>query len=67
MNQKKYSIIPIHYNPEGDVEKYKKYAEQLVNDPRISVIFGCRLSTHKNAIKAIIEKKKHLLQIRHQQ
>jgi urea transport system substrate-binding protein len=60
-SQTKYTIIPVYYNPEGDLEKYKKYAEQLVNDPRISVIFGCRLSSDKNAIKPILEKKDHLL------
>jgi len=61
ISQKKYTIIPIHYNPEGKIENYKKYAQLLVDDPRISIIFGCRLSSDKNAIKPILEKKKHLL------
>ncbi|WP_448647400.1 transporter substrate-binding domain-containing protein [Pseudomonas mohnii] len=54
-------IEPIDYNPESDPKKYREYAERLCDQDKVSVIFGCYMSSSRKAALPVIEARGALL------
>ncbi len=54
-------IEPVCYDPESSPELYRRYAERLLTEDSISVIFGCCTSSCRKAILATVERRNALL------
>jgi ABC-type branched-subunit amino acid transport system substrate-binding protein len=54
-------IEPVCYDPESSPDLYRRYAERLLTEDSISVIFGCCTSSCRKAILATVERRNALL------
>ena len=54
-------LVATHRDPECVPQNYLLMAEQLVQDDRIHVIFGCYMSSARKAVMPVIEKWQRLL------
>jgi len=55
------SIVPIVVDGESDWPTFAKGAERLINDEKVSVVFGCWTSASRKTVKPVFEKYNHLL------
>lgn len=51
---------PISYDPSSIVERYGELAERLIVDDRVSVIFGCYMSSSRKAVLPVVERRNAL-------
>ncbi|USU24226.1 transporter substrate-binding domain-containing protein [Paraburkholderia fungorum] len=54
-------IVPVCYDPRSDSAEYRRYADKLLVDDGVSVIFGCLLSASRKAILGSLERRNGLL------
>jgi branched-chain amino acid transport system substrate-binding protein len=54
-------LVAKHLDPECLPQKYRSMAEELVQDERIRVIFGCYMSSTRKAVMPVVEKWQRLL------
>jgi ABC-type branched-subunit amino acid transport system substrate-binding protein len=54
-------LIPVVYDPKGDLGEYRKLATRLLLDDEINVIFGCSRSSSRKAVLPVIERNNALL------
>lgn len=54
------SIQPISYNPESIVSRYGELAEKLIVDDKITVIFGCYMSSSRKEVLPVVERRNAL-------
>lgn len=54
-------IIPIVADGKSDSTIFAQEAERLITEEKVAVIFGCWRSSDRKAVKAVVEKHKHLL------
>ena len=55
------SIEPVAYDPASDPLTYKRYAERLLGDEGVNVIFGCSTSSCRKAVLPVVERRNGLL------
>jgi branched-chain amino acid transport system substrate-binding protein len=49
-------LVPVHYDPQSNPQRYAQLAEQLIVEDKVNVIFGCYMSSSRKAVIPIIEK-----------
>jgi branched-chain amino acid transport system substrate-binding protein len=49
-------LLPVHYDPQSNPQRYAQLAEQLIVEDKVNVIFGCYMSSSRKAVIPIIEK-----------
>lgn len=54
-------LIPIAYDPKGDIAEYRKLATRLLLEDEVNVVFGCSRSSSRKAILPVIERNNALL------
>ncbi|WP_413723095.1 transporter substrate-binding domain-containing protein [Sodalis sp. RH23] len=54
-------IIPIYYDPASSPYRFAVYAEKLIKEDLVNVVFGCYMSSTRKAVMPIIEKWQKLL------
>ena len=54
-------LIPVYYDPCSDPVKFRFFAEKLILEDNVNVIFGCYLSNTRKAVLSIVEKWQRLL------
>jgi branched-chain amino acid transport system substrate-binding protein len=54
-------LKPVHYDPCSDPIKFRFFAEKLILEDNVNVIFGCYLSNTRKAVLSIVEKWQRLL------
>lgn len=54
-------IIPVIYDPASSPHTFACYAEKLIKEDHVNVIFGCYMSSTRKAVLPIIEKWQKLL------
>ena len=54
-------LISVHYDPSSDPMKFRFFAEKLVLEDNVNVIFGCYLSSTRMAVLPVVEKWQRLL------
>jgi len=54
-------LVPVAYDPQGDIAAYRKLATRLLLDDEINVIFGCSRSSSRKAVLPVIERNNALL------
>lgn len=54
-------LIPVAYDPKGDVAEYRKLATCLLVEDEVTVIFGCSRSSSRKAVLPVIERNNALL------
>lgn len=53
-------IEPVSYNPESIVSCYGKMAERLIVEDRITVLFGCYMSSSRKEVLPVVERRNAL-------
>ncbi len=54
-------LIPVQYDPGSDPVKCRFFAEKLILEDNVNVIFGCYLSSTRKAVLSVVEKWQRLL------
>lgn len=54
-------LIPVVYDPKGDIAEYRKLATRLLLEDEVNVIFGCSRSSTRKAVLPVIERNNALL------
>jgi urea ABC transporter urea binding protein len=54
-------IEPVVYDPASDPLTYRRYAERLLGDDGVNVIFGCSTSSCRKAVLPVVERRNGLL------
>lgn len=54
-------LVPVHYDPQSNPQRYAQLAEQLIIQDKVNVIFGCYMSSSRKAVIPIVEKWNKLL------
>jgi branched-chain amino acid transport system substrate-binding protein len=54
-------LVAAHRDPECVPKNYQRMAETLVQDDQVNVIFGCYMSSTRQAVKPVVEKWQRLL------
>jgi branched-chain amino acid transport system substrate-binding protein len=54
-------IVPIKYNPNSIPKQYSIFAEKLLAEDNINIIFGCYMSSTRKAVLPVVERKNGLL------
>jgi len=54
-------IEPVVYDPTSDPLTYRRYAERLLGDDGVNVIFGCSTSSCRKAVLPVVERRNGLL------
>ena len=54
-------IEPVVYDPTSDPLTYRRYAERLLGDDAVNVIFGCSTSSCRKAVLPVVERRNGLL------
>ncbi|ABE48732.1 MULTISPECIES: transporter substrate-binding domain-containing protein [Methylobacillus] len=54
-------LIPIYYDPRGIPRHYQSFAERMIRDDKVNVIFGCYMSSTRKAVIPVVEKWRKLL------
>jgi ABC-type branched-subunit amino acid transport system substrate-binding protein len=54
-------IEPVAYDPTSDPLTYRRYAERLLGDDGVNVIFGCSTSSCRKAVLPVVERRNGLL------
>jgi branched-chain amino acid transport system substrate-binding protein len=54
-------LIPVQYDPQSNPLRYAQLAEQLIQQDKVNVIFGCYMTSSRKAVIPIIEKWNKLL------
>jgi branched-chain amino acid transport system substrate-binding protein len=53
-------IEPVSYNPDSVVRCYGELAEKLIVEDRVSVLFGCYMSSSRKAVLPVVERRNAL-------
>lgn len=54
-------LIPVVYDPKGDIAEYRKLATRLLLEDEVNVVFGCSRSSSRKAVLPVIERNNALL------
>ncbi|CAN7475093.1 transporter substrate-binding domain-containing protein [Acidovorax sp. Leaf78] len=54
-------LIPVVYDPNGDIAEYRKLATRLLLEDEVNVVFGCSRSSSRKAVLPVIERNNALL------
>jgi branched-chain amino acid transport system substrate-binding protein len=54
-------VVPIVYDPASDPGMFARYAEKLLVDDKLSMIFGCYTSSSRKRVMPIVERRNGLL------
>lgn len=54
-------LVPIYYDPQGIPRQYQAFAERMIRDDKVNVIFGCYMSSTRKAVIPVVEKWRKLL------
>lgn len=54
-------LIPVVYDPRGDIAEYRKLATRLLLEDEVTVVFGCSRSSSRKAVLPVIERNNALL------
>ncbi|MCB5191234.1 transporter substrate-binding domain-containing protein [Methylobacillus arboreus] len=54
-------LVPIYYDPQGIPKQYQAFAERMIRDDCVNVIFGCYMSSTRKAVIPVVEKWRRLL------
>ncbi|MDR6155591.1 ABC-type branched-subunit amino acid transport system substrate-binding protein [Acidovorax delafieldii] len=55
------SLVPVVYDPKGDIAEYRKLATRLLLEDEVNVIFGCSRSSSRKAVLPVVERNNALL------
>ncbi len=55
------TLIPVVYDPKGDIAEYRKLATRLLLEDEVNVVFGCSRSSSRKAVLPVIERNNALL------
>ncbi len=55
------NISPVILDPASDVKKYRIYAEEMLANPELNVIFGCYMSSSRKEVLPVIERQNGFL------
>lgn len=54
-------LIPVVYDPKGDIAEYRKLATRMLLEDEVNVVFGCSRSSSRKAVLPVIERNNALL------
>lgn len=54
-------LVPVVYDPKGDIAEYRKLVTRLLLEDEINVVFGCSRSSSRKAVLPVIERNNALL------
>lgn len=54
-------LVPVAYDPKGDIAEYRKLVTRLLLEDEINVVFGCSRSSSRKAVLPVIERNNALL------
>lgn len=54
-------LVPVVYDPRGDIAEYRKLATRLLLEDEVTVVFGCSRSSSRKAVLPVIERNNALL------
>jgi branched-chain amino acid transport system substrate-binding protein len=54
-------ISPVIMDPGSEVSKYRIFAEKMLSDPELNVIFGCYMSSSRKEVLPVIERQNAFL------
>jgi branched-chain amino acid transport system substrate-binding protein len=54
-------LIPVVYDPKGDIAEYRKLAARMLLEDEVTVVFGCSRSSSRKAVLPVIERNNALL------
>lgn len=54
-------LIPVVYDPKGDIAEYRKLATRMLLEDEVTVVFGCSRSSSRKAVLPVIERNNALL------
>lgn len=54
-------LIPVAYDPKGDITEYRKLVTRMLLEDEINVVFGCSRSSSRKAVLPVIERNNALL------
>jgi ABC-type branched-subunit amino acid transport system substrate-binding protein len=54
-------LVPVVYDPKGDIAEYRKLATRLLLEDEVNVIFGCSRSSSRKAVLPVVERNNALL------
>jgi branched-chain amino acid transport system substrate-binding protein len=54
-------LVPIIYDPASQPAKFARYADQLLTEDNITMIFGCYTSSSRKAVLPVVERRNGLL------
>ena len=54
-------ISPVIMDPGSEVPKYRIFAEKMLSDPELNVIFGCYMSSSRKEVLPVIERQNAFL------
>jgi len=54
-------LEPVALDPKGDLDEYRRLANQLLSHEDVNVIFGCSTSSSRKAVLPVIERRNGLL------
>lgn len=55
------NISPVILDPASNVKQYRIYAEEMLADPELNVIFGCYMSSSRKEVLPVIERQNGFL------
>ncbi len=54
-------LVPVVYDPKGDIAEYRKLATRLLLEDEVTVVFGCSRSSSRKAVLPVVERNNALL------